>query len=579
MQPDAFNNLPLPAFALDPDLHICIWNKAMAEVTGKSDKEANGDSLMSIMANIAEGGKAQAKELAACVLHLEDRKSGHDARFDQVIRFKKDTAKAFRLSASRCAVSEKPGSACYTLVFIPDDAAENAREEEIITRIRSLMPGMVYQILNDGQWTISYVSDGAKELTGRPSEYFLNHPSSTLQALMHPDDVPRVLENFYRAVTNHGSFVQEYRLIGLDGTEKWVQDRGLSVFSETDELKAIEGFISEIRQPEKKEDATGAGFKERQPALAKRRGLGEIVGSSPAMKKVASMIARAAAATDSVFILGETGTGKELVAHAIHEQSARRAGPFIAVNCGAIPEGLVESAFFGHKKGAFTTATHNQMGYLQAAHRGTLFLDEIGEISLSMQIKLLRALEEGGFSPVGGHEVIKPDVRVVAASNKDLRQLLNDGQIRRDFFYRIYIMPVHLPPLREREGDIELLADKFLKAYSGQTPPPSFSAAEMTMLRRYPWPGNVRELQNVVRRYLAEGEMDFLKELDEGCRGQPERQPDAAGINLSDAVNSCEEGILRQALEKTKWNKVKAAELLGISRRTLFRKLKQFGME
>jgi two-component system, NtrC family, response regulator HydG len=295
-----------------------------------------------------------------------------------------------------------------------------------------------------------------------------------------------------------------------------------------------------------------------------------IIGKSPAMQEVYELILKAAHSDASVAIFGESGTGKELVARAVHELSARHDKEFVTVNCGAIPENLLESEFFGHKKGAFTGAYADKMGYLDIVDGGTLFLDEVGELTLNMQVKLLRAIDGGDYTPVGGHKLKRSSFRVIAATNRNLMDLVKEGSMREDFFYRIHVIPIALPPLRERREDIPLLVDNFLAAYRGDEKETRIPAKILDHLFNHHWPGNVRELQNVIRRYLSVGQWDFLSNSPGSRDGGT-----IESRNLKEAVEDLEKATVRKALEQARWNRTRAAQILGISRRALFRKIKR----
>jgi len=277
-------------------------------------------------------------------------------------------------------------------------------------------------------------------------------------------------------------------------------------------------------------------------------------------------------------VLGESGTGKELVAAAIHYASPRRKSRFLALNCAALSETLLESQLFGHVKGAFTGAVQPQKGLLEEAHKGTLFLDEVGELSPAMQAKLLRVLQGGEFIPVGSTKCKKVDVRFVAATNKDLQQLVTAGDFREDLFYRLNVFPVELPPLREREEDVEPLAQHFLQKIAQKTrrSVAGIDAAAMKALKAYHWPGNVRELENVMERcsILARDTMITPDHLPFTGQSTPAANDQALPLNLRET----ERLQVMRALRKTRWNKSQAAELLGITRRTIDRKIKEFDL-
>jgi|UPI00068722FD PAS domain S-box-containing protein len=310
-----------------------------------------------------------------------------------------------------------------------------------------------------------------------------------------------------------------------------------------------------------------------------------IVGKSRAMQTVFESMLQAANSQAHVIIYGESGTGKEVVAHTIHTLSERGERPFITVHCGAIPENLIESEFFGYVKGAFTGAQADKPGYLDAAHGGTLFMDEIGELSLNMQVKLLRAIEGQGYTPLGGREAKHADIRIIAATNKDLSQLMQSGEMRKDFFYRIHIIPITLPPLRERTDDIPLLIHHFLQQSSTQGQPATLPKNIMQAMSSYHWPGNVRELQNTIHRYLAFGRIDFLspREGDNGDQlSRKHHDLDQYGNHpptLYEVLQAREKEYIEQLLQAYKWHRSRVAEILGVDRRTLFRKMKSHGLD
>jgi len=308
---------------------------------------------------------------------------------------------------------------------------------------------------------------------------------------------------------------------------------------------------------------------------------GEIIGKSRPMHDVYRTLLKAAESSANTIIYGESGTGKELVAHTIHALSDRGGKPFVAVNCGAIPDNLIESELFGYKKGAFTGAVRDKDGFLSAADGGTLFLDEVGEINPNMQIKLLRAIEGGGFSPLGSTEIVRSDIRIIAATNRDLKKSLAEGHFRRDFYYRIHIIPINLPPLRDRCEDIPLLIHHFMQIYGDEGILQSIPESTMTAMQQYHWPGNVRELQNAVRQYIALQEVDVISKLQgalpaKGTDGNAVMDELAPGQPLSEAVHRFERQYIGKLLKQHNWNRTRVADLLRINRRTLFRKIKSY---
>ncbi|WP_300671896.1 sigma-54-dependent Fis family transcriptional regulator [Desulfoluna sp.] len=314
-------------------------------------------------------------------------------------------------------------------------------------------------------------------------------------------------------------------------------------------------------------------------SMKDRYRFGGMIGKSQPMQDVYELVAKAATTDAGVAIYGESGTGKELAAKAIHEMSGRRGRHFVAVNCGAIPEALLESEFFGCKKGAFTGATSDRPGYLDQAEGGTLFLDEIGEISLSLQVKLLRAIEGGGYSPLGSVEIKKTDIRIIAATNQDLEASVRTGTMREDFYYRIHIIPIYLPALKERREDIPLLVEHFLNHGWGEDALPVIDARSMHAMLDYGWPGNIRELQNVIHRYQTLGTL----ELEGACFIPPlpvgETVPeDDEAQDLQGAMKSYEKKLLLKALEKNRWHRGNTARYLNLPVRTFYKKMKDYAL-
>jgi len=319
------------------------------------------------------------------------------------------------------------------------------------------------------------------------------------------------------------------------------------------------------------------------PTLAEdRAGLGreDIVGQSPAMQTVYAKIKRAAPSDSTVLLTGESGTGKELVARAIHQLSPRKDREFVPVDCSALVESLLESELFGHVKGSFTGAHQTKHGLFELANHGTFFFDEIANLSLNIQAKLLRVIQEREFMPVGTQRRIKLDVRIIASSNRDLREATKAGDFREDLFYRLSVIPIHLPPLRERTGDISLLVDHFIHKYNlkSKREIEGVSAAAMKILAAYPWPGNVRELEHTIERILI---------LEDGNLIQPEHLPSFISGRQGDfqvfsdgecTLEEVERRYLQFILRRTKGNRSEAARILGINRKTLGQKIQKYDL-
>lgn len=302
-----------------------------------------------------------------------------------------------------------------------------------------------------------------------------------------------------------------------------------------------------------------------------------VIGQSPAMKKILEMLANIAPAEATVLITGESGTGKEIAANMIHANSHRRNGPFITINCAALSENLLESELFGHEKGAFTGAERNRDGRFQAANRGTIFLDEVGEVPLAMQAKLLRAIQEREIQKVGSDEVKKVDVRIVAATNRDLKQDADDGRFRQDLYYRLNVVTVKLPPLRERREDIPALASHFLKTFAAKNSKKikGFTPRALDRLLKYSWPGNIRELENTVERavVLLMGEYISERELPPTLLEDTEPEPHLKTGLTNMTLEEIERIVILETLETTEGNKSEAARRLGITRKTLISKI------
>jgi two-component system response regulator HydG len=328
---------------------------------------------------------------------------------------------------------------------------------------------------------------------------------------------------------------------------------------------------------------------ERRALIAENRALqqrlndllrqGAVIGASPAFQRMMTLIEQVASSSATVLVQGESGSGKELAARAIHERSTRRAGPFVAVNCAALPETLLESELFGYERGAFTGAAGRKEGRFELADGGTLFLDEVADLSPVTQPKILRVLQEGEFERLGGTRTLKVDVRILAASNQDLAQLVRDKRFREDLYYRLNVITITVPPLRERREDIPLLAHHFLRVYAAKNNRKldGFSEEAMARLEGYAWPGNVRELENAVERavVLARGSLIEVQDLPSiVVEGRPPADWVKA-IPLGTPLAEVEQRLLEETLRQTKGNKTLAAKLLGIDPKTVFRKVKQ----
>ena len=318
------------------------------------------------------------------------------------------------------------------------------------------------------------------------------------------------------------------------------------------------------------------------------RAIGSMIAKSEAMRNVFALTLRIAASDSTVLITGESGTGKELIARTIHERSRRAQQPFVAVNCGAIPEDLLENELFGHVRGAFTGAQQSRSGRFMTAKGGTIFLDEIGETTLRLQAKLLRVLQEREFNPLGSDVPIRTNARFVAATNRDLREAIPAGEFREDLYYRLAILSLELPPLRARREDIPPLVEHFLKRLSGDRRR-TIEEAAMKRLEAYDWPGNVREMQNLIERLITLTDHDEIRVDDLAASGAwtgPTLRPPvlhdfalpADGIDIDECIQHFQHDMMVQALERTHGNKTAAANLLGLNRTTFIERLRRHGL-
>ena len=390
---------------------------------------------------------------------------------------------------------------------------------------------------------------------------------TSIDAIQSGASIEKVLR--WPALTREG---REFWVEGHPNPMKWENRPAvLSTVVDITETRFKEIAIEEETQRLRRENL------QLKSSIKDRYKLGDIVGKSPAMQEIYELILRAASTNANVILYGESGTGKELAAKAIHDMSNRCDKAFVPVNCSAIPETLFESEFFGYRKGAFTGANADKPGFLDLADGGTLFLDEVGDLPPNMQVKLLRAIEGIGYTPVGDTRARTSDFRIISATNKNLTDQTAKGLMREDFFYRIHVVPLRLPALRDRKEDIAFLADYFLQKFGHGRKLPTMPGRAMEALYAYDWPGNVRELQNVVHRYLTVGRLDFVYPDRAPINGRAGDRRQASG-GLRSAVEELEKDMISSALNQAGWNKSKAAIILGIPRKTLFRKMKKAGL-
>lgn len=460
---------------------------------------------------------------------------------------------------------------------------ENAELRQKLDQLSSLLdnlPGMAYRCLNDENYTFEYASKGAREFLGVSTEQMVG--AYAFRQLVPKEDQQQNFEVLSRLTPDNDAFTLVYRLRSAQGEYRWIHERGKALFSPEGALIALDGLLTDITDQKNEEIALRRENTRLRYSIDERYKLGEIIGKSKPILSVYKRIVQAAGTKAPVIIHGESGTGKELAARTIHDVSDRKDKPFIAVNCGAIPENLMESEFFGHVRGAFTGASTDREGHLMAANNGTLFLDEIGEMSLALQVKLLRVLDGGGFSAVGSSKILHSNFRLISATNRDLGEMVRLGTMREDFYYRINTVPILMPPLRDRLDDLPLLVDHFMQLYHEETgekiqiPPHIIQKFES-----HDWPGNVRELTNVIRRYLTLKEVNFTPfnsppTPPKNAAFLPETAKSDFTPPVADDLAHFEKNMIIKALGLNQWNMGNTAKALGISRRTLQRRVNKY---
>ena len=481
---------------------------------------------------------------------------------------------------------KSPARLAGTIIDITEKKRIEDELKESEQRLETLLgnlPGIAFRCRKAGKWYIDFVSIGCQEFIGCQPE-FLTENYENYKALIHPEDRALVWERIEAALEKKQSYEMVYRMNTAHGEVKWVWERGCGVFAADGTFLSLEGLITDVTIYKNIEENLQRENIRLKSMVQTRHNFGDIVGKSEPMQRVYDMILQAAASDANVIVYGESGTGKELVAQAVHKMSDRSDKAFISVNCGAIPDNLLESEFFGYKKGAFTGANMDKPGYLDLAHGGTLFLDEVGEINLNMQVKLLRAIEGGGFTPIGGRKIKHPDLRIIAATNRNLEDSVRLGLMRQDFFYRIHIVPIRLPALRKRGSDIPLLIYHFLQMYSDDSGIATIPEDVLQAMQTYDWPGNVRELQNMVQRYVTLKRVDFIglkstRAEDMGGGASARRRTGEAPDSLKSAMQQYERELILEALEHHGGNRTQTAKSLKIGLRTLQRKLADYGIK
>src|SRR6201997_3918565 len=401
---------------------------------------------------------------------------------------------------------------------------------------------------------------------------------------VHPDDRERATRDFDANRSSGSAYESELRLRGADGNYRWFLARHNPLHDDKGQVKRWYVGLTDIDERKRTEERLQQENGALREEIDKASMFEEIVGTSPALKSVLSRISKVAPSDSTVLITGETGTGKELVARAIHRRSDRASRAFISVNCAAIPRDLIASELFGHEKGAFTGATQQRLGRFELANGGTLFLDEVGELPAETQIALLRVLQEHEFERVGSSRRIRTDVRVIAATNRDLQAALSAGSFRSDLFYRLNVFPIEMPSLRERREDIPLLVEYFIDRYARKAGKKITTVEKTTLqvLQSYPWPGNIRELQNVIERSIILCETEIFSIDESWLSQQPVKKRAGSQLYLSEKVAAQEKEIIEAALRECQGRvsgPLGAAAKLGIARSTLQSKIRSLKID
>jgi len=502
-------------------------------------------------------------------------------RLDSVIVRKDGTPVPVEVSGVRFSHAGKPSflSIIHDLRERKEKEAELAASEEryrILTE--NVTDGVI--VVQDGE--LKFVNNAFVSLFGQDSTEDVVgcglgvFSCSDLQEYFEKEE-----EALIKGDLSEGVFISHCS--AENGRDFWVEARDIKITWEGKPAilatlrDVTESRLRQIAIEEEKEDLFRENITLRS-TMKDRFRLGNIVGKSPAMQKIYDLILKASASDVGVAVYGESGTGKELIARNIHQMSARCDKAFVAVNCGAIPETLFESEFFGHKKGSFTGAHRDKQGFFDLAHGGTLFLDEVGELSTGNQVKLLRALDGAGYRPVGGDKIKKVDVRIIVATNRNLSEMIKKGLMREDFFYRIHIIPISVPPLREHKDDIPLLVEYFLEGFGAERKIETLPVKILEAMYNYEWPGNIRELENVLQRYNTLGRIDFL----DVSETRPVEVTDVLsefdykGVGLREVMDAFEKQYLVRVLDQNRWHRGKAAAVLQLPAKTLYRKMKKY---
>lgn len=572
MTQDSF--LDLPSFFLSQEGRVLWWNDACRAFTGQDEEHMKNVPLW-------EAFHDSPKKLPAEML-LEAWKAGtlpisgsgmaDDTAYRSRVISVERPFSCTLWTWSRLAVDEKSGLHGVIQIFAPARLEQAVEDSPLVRLIIDRFPLPVallknhrFYLVNRAYMDLVHCDDPA-EICGKPGDYFIDEADKPL--------FNRLNSNNHQQIVSGNTYRWRYRtkdgelrhITGHPSVLSWSDGAILlsTLTDDTDNVLREQSILAEQKE-----------LKARIRSLLQKVGQHDDIffGESPAIQELMQNVVTSARSDSNIVITGETGTGKSLLARLIHKLSPRSDKPFISVNCGAIPENLMENEFFGHIKGAFTGAVSNSTGFFGAADGGTLFLDEVGELSLSMQVKLLQAIESRAYTPIGSSKVHYSNVRLICATNRDLIHMMQEGTLRNDFFFRIFVVNLHVPPLRERREDIVLFARFLFRKFNTLDADPVIPPDILERIRRYDWPGNIREMQNVILRYLATGTLQFLH-----MQPSSVEQEDEEPLSLEEALQQTRKKYIVRALKKTGGNKKEAAALLDLPLRTFQRYCSQLGL-
>jgi PAS domain S-box-containing protein len=589
------HNSPIAQFTIGSDHRVLSWNRACEVLTGRPSAEMVGRFSQ------WEPFYAKKHTMLSDILLQNDKQEIKKLEDKNSIVRSRVTPNAFKQEAFFENVGGRPRLLLFIAATTSHNGGDISGATEYIIDITDLnhLETPLMESLAGYRLLAEQIPCGVL-LTDYDVTVFCNQEWANIYGYKNPEELLSLPPYMYIAESHRDRFKEEVLERGKqrkwqksvfqwpaktkDGRDIWVEGRPKHVMwkNKPAVLTSVVDITKEKLQEKHLKGQTERLLRENtnlKSSIGDRFKFRDIVGKSSAMHQAYELILKAANVTDNVIITGESGTGKELVATAIHELSDRSDKRFVTVNSGAILETLLESEFFGYKKGAFTGATTDKAGFLDVANGGSLFLDEVGELPLNLQVKLLRVLDGGAYTPVGGTEEKKTNIRIIAATNRDLAAQVKTGQMREDFFYRLNVIPIQIPPLRDRKEDIPLLVDHFLHEKSEIRGLSNFPSQMLNALLAYNWPGNVRELQNVINRFIAIGDLtigtmtlnqdlDTTQISDKIIKGER--------FDLKSHLDGIEKKVISDTLLKNGGNRTKTSELLGLSRKGLFIKMKRY---